>query len=410
LSDLSRKFYPWTHTPIRLTPMSRVLHIAPTPFFAHRGCHVRILEEIRAQQRLGHEIMVLTYHAGEDVPEVHVRRIARFPWFSKLEAGPSMHMTYMDVVLLQKTVRWVKKFRPDIIHGHLHEGGFIGGIAKHFRGVPVVFDAQGSLTGEMKGYGFLDPQSQFYTIMRYLEHRIDNSSQHVIASSGALRDEMVRDFGVDQSRISVVRDGVNCELFCPRHKDRELMDELGIPKDAPVLIYLGGLSSNKGVDLLIEAVARVIEDLPDARFLLMGYPNVEHYRQFARKRGILKNVRFTGQVGYFKAVRYLSIGDVAVAPKLLRTGEANGKIFTYMGCGLPVVCFDFPTNREILGGLGTYATPGDIQGLANGMADLLRDPDKRIMLGRASARRARNHFSWDRVAGDIQKVYDRLLS
>ena len=58
----------------------RILMIAPTPFFAHRGCHVRILEETRALQALGHHVTIYTYHAGENVPGLEIHRPLLHPF------------------------------------------------------------------------------------------------------------------------------------------------------------------------------------------------------------------------------------------------------------------------------------------------------------------------------------------
>ena len=63
-------------------------------------------------------------------------------------------------------------------------------------------------------------------------------------------------------------------------------------------------------------------------------------------------IHFTGKVDYAHAPLMLSAADIAVTPKLSPT-EANGKIFNYMACGLPVVAFDTPVNREVLGDTGS---------------------------------------------------------
>ena len=70
----------------------RILIIAPTPFFADRGCHVRILEEARALMALGRQVTICTYHNGRDINGIDARRIVKIPWYSKLSAGPSFHM------------------------------------------------------------------------------------------------------------------------------------------------------------------------------------------------------------------------------------------------------------------------------------------------------------------------------
>ena len=96
----------------------RVLMIAPTPYFADRGCHVRIYEEARALTERGHEVCIATYHLGRDIPGVRVIRIPAIPWYNKLEAGPSWHKPYLDMLLLGTVLAEIRSFRPHLLHAH----------------------------------------------------------------------------------------------------------------------------------------------------------------------------------------------------------------------------------------------------------------------------------------------------
>src|SRR3989344_5882793 len=108
----------------------RILMIVPTPFFADRGCHMRIFEEARALKKQGHEITICTYHNGRDIGGLDIRRIINIPWYKKLEAGPSYHMFYLDFLLLIKTLKIALSDKYDIIYAHLHEGALIGWVVK----------------------------------------------------------------------------------------------------------------------------------------------------------------------------------------------------------------------------------------------------------------------------------------
>ena len=121
--------------------------IAPTPYFADRGCHVRIYEEARALRARGHEVRIVTYHLGRDLGGIPTERIPAVPWYRKLSAGPSWHKPYLDILLLLKTWQVARRFRPQILHAHLHEGAFIAALLKPVLRLPLVFDCQGSLTG-----------------------------------------------------------------------------------------------------------------------------------------------------------------------------------------------------------------------------------------------------------------------
>jgi hypothetical protein len=94
--------------------------IAPTSFFADYGCHVRILEEVRALQRRGHRVRLCTYHNGEDIPGIDIRRTVDIPWRKRPVVGSSRHKMYLDVGLFFEVLRQAVAFRPDIIHAHLH--------------------------------------------------------------------------------------------------------------------------------------------------------------------------------------------------------------------------------------------------------------------------------------------------
>jgi glycosyltransferase involved in cell wall biosynthesis len=124
----------------------RILMIAPTSFFADYGCHVRILEEARALQRLGHRVTIVTYRNGRNLPDLDIRRTLPIPWRQHYEVGSSRHKLAFDALLGVKTLQILLAERFDVIHAHLHEGALIGLVLGRMFGLPVVFDFQGSLT------------------------------------------------------------------------------------------------------------------------------------------------------------------------------------------------------------------------------------------------------------------------
>lgn len=385
----------------------KILMLAPTPYFADRGCHVRIYEEARALTAVGHEVCIVTYHLGKDMPGVRVVRIPTIPWYNKLGAGPSWHKPYLDILLLLKAYATARSFRPDIIHAHLHEGAMIGFFLKRVLRVPLLFDYQGSLSGESLNHGFLKDRSLLYRIFTGIERAIDCCADAIITSSGEGQCELVRDFGVTPEKVSTLIDGVDTEVFrpCSRLKARQ---KLGIPEDARVVVYLGLFSSYQGIDLLFESIASVRARVTGVRFLLMGFPDQE-YRIKASRMGIDDVISFTGRVPYDSAPLYLCAGDVAVSPKLART-EANGKLFNYMACGLPTVAFDSSINREILGEVGIYAEYGSASSLADCIVGALEDNGTAADLGLQSRQRAVQVHSWGARILRLVELYQRLLA
>jgi len=179
-------------TPDSLTQAGlRILMIAPTPYFSDRGCHVRIYEEARALIARGHQVRIVSYHLGRDLEPVPVERSVAVPWYDKREAGPSWHKLYLDMLLLITALSAALRFRPQLIHGHLHEGALVGWLVAKLLKIPLVFDYQGSLTGESLNHRFFKAGSWLHRLFIAIERSINRLADRVITSSTPGRDELL---------------------------------------------------------------------------------------------------------------------------------------------------------------------------------------------------------------------------
>ena len=397
-----------------LTETYRILMIAPTSFFSDYGGHVRILEEARVLQKLGHQVTIITYYLGRDLPGLEIVRTRPTPWRADYEVGSSLHKLAFDIFLAWTGLKVVLRRRFDIVHAHTHEGAFIGYFLSRIQRVPLLLDFQGSMTSEMVDHRFLNPEGPWYRWARLLELRIDQFADVIVTSSqlGALLLE--RDFNCSARRVHPLPDCVDLDFLQPDVLDPEEVvvrrAALGIPPDRPVVAYLGLLTDYQGAPLLVQAAQILKQREVNAHFLIMGFPNVPHYQQMAADLGVADRVTFTGKVPYEEIPIYLALGDVAVAPKLSAT-EGCGKILNYMAMALPTVVFDTPVSREYLGGLGVYAgQTGDPVALADAITGLLNDPQRRIELGRRLRERVARHFSWDRAGRHLLAIYRTVLT
>jgi glycosyltransferase involved in cell wall biosynthesis len=385
--------------------------IAPTSFFADYGCHVRILEEALVLQKLGHSVTVCTYHNGRSLDGLAIERTPPIPWRRDYEVGSSLHKIAFDGLLSFKSLAVAWREKPDVIHGHLHEGAFIGYPISFLRRVPLVFDFQGSLTSEMVDHRFLRPDGPFYSPLRWLEQVINGLPQAIITSSYHAADLCRHEFGCPPQRVYTVPDCVNAELFRPGllgEAEKEILKaRLGVPPGRKVVVYLGLLAEYQGTGLLLQAAARLVASRPGVHFLIMGWPSEEHYRLMAQQLGVADYTTFTGKIPYEEAPRYLALGDIAVAPKMSAT-EASGKLLNYMAMALPTAAFATHVSREVLGEYGVYAQVGDPVSLAEAMESLLADEDRAAELGRRLRERAVREYSWERAGEQILDIYDRV--
>jgi glycosyltransferase involved in cell wall biosynthesis len=392
-----------------------VLMIAPTSFFLDYGCHVRIAEEAWILEKLGNQVTIVTYYKGGDLDGVAIERTRPIPWRHDYEVGCSRHKLAFDVLLSIKALEVALRQKPDIIHAHLHEGALIGYVLGKLLGkrqrAPLVFDFQGSMTGEMIDHHFLNPDGALYGPLRWLEGVIDHLPQAIITSSRHAADLLRNEFHCHSANIHIVPDCVNTDTFRPDALTEEerlsLKARLSIPPERKVVAYLGLLAEYQGTPLLVQAAAQLVQARPDVHFLIMGFPGEAGYRAYAHSLGLADHVTFTGKIPYQLAPRYLALGDVAVSTKISAT-EGSGKLLNYMALALPSVAFDTPVSREYLADWGVYAEPGNPAALAEALGSILADEERAATLGAGLRQRAIEKYSWEQAGRQIMGIYDSL--
>jgi glycosyltransferase involved in cell wall biosynthesis len=390
----------------------RILVVAPTPFFSDRGTHIRILEEALALEKMGHEITIATYHIGKDIhreinTNIDVRRILRLLfWYKKTEAGPDWQKIILDLMLIRKTFYLARIKKPDIIHGHLHEGVLIGWIVQKllfWRKIRLVADFHGSLTKEMISHGYL--KRGLNLIFKIIEKFINKRGDFAITSSW----EMTREVEKNRSdgKVETVLDGINLDSFDLKKTREEIKRDWEMLKDKFVVGYTGGLVNNKGINYFLESIPQVLEKNKDVFFMIGGFP-AEHVEKFIKKNKIdSKYIRLISPLDYFKLSKFLACCDVVVDPKDSTVGQASGKMLGYMAAGLPVVCFDKINNREYLGDGGYFCKNVNSEDIAQGVFYFLDNSNERIARGNFNRKNVEK-FSWKNSAEKINLIYNKI--
>lgn len=391
----------------------KILVVAPTPFFSDRGTHIRILEEALALEKRGAAVTIATYHIGADLPKylhtkIDVRRIRRLLfWYKKLEAGPDWQKILLDVMLIRKTFYLARTGKPDIIHGHLHEGALIGWIvqkALFWRKIGLVADFHGSLTKEMVSHSYLRATG-LEKFFQTIEHWIDSLGDRAVASSW----DNAKEISAIRKGIpaSLLLDGTRLAMFDGLPDTAAIKKIYHIPEEKVIITYTGALIPNKGIKVLLDAIPLVCERYPQAHFIVAGFP-VDQISEYTEREIFKTRVTIISPLPYFDLPKILKMSDIGVDPKEGDTRQASGKMLQYMGAGLPIVCFDTGNNREYLAQGGTYARESTPAGLAEAIGLLVDAPEARMRSGALNRQRA-EQFSWEQSAEQLEKMYRDIL-
>jgi glycosyltransferase involved in cell wall biosynthesis len=233
----------------------------------------------------------------------------------------------------------------------------------------------------------------------------------VIAVSDEVRRSVVRWLGVPRERIDVVPNGVDVDAFARDAGARaSLRHRLGIAPHARLLLFLSSVTRDKGLDVLLRALPRVLATQPDARLVVAGGgDHLDEARALTARLGLAGVVTFAGQVPHDETVAYFSACDAFVLPTLRQEGMPFA-ILEAMAARAPVVASRIGGVPSAVndGETGLLVRPGDVNDLARAVLRVLDEPALAARLAQRARERATEAFSVDvmvrRTAGVLERA------
>ncbi|MEN4475955.1 glycosyltransferase [Mycolicibacterium cosmeticum] len=369
------------------------------------GQNVHVAALSAAMARRGHEVAVYTRRDDAGIDEC-VRTPDGYT-VVHVPAGPAEPipkdemLPYMGQFARFLYQRWSSN-RPDIAHAHFWMSGVATQLAAQPLNIPAVqtFHALGVVKRRHQGGQDTSPLERLK-----LEALVARNATWVAATCTDEVFELIR-LGRSRARTSVVPCGVDIDRFTP---------------DGPVaqrgemrrIISVGRFVPRKGFDVVLRALPAI----PDTEFVIVGGPDADHLNDDAEARRLMA---LAEDLGVADRVRLCGAVARADMPAMLRSADVVACTPWYepfgivpleaMACGVPVVAaavggmLDTVVD-DVTGRLVPPKRPDVFAEVVNG---LLRNDFARRGLGAAGRDRARARYSWDRVAADTLRLYDRL--
>lgn len=220
----------------------------------------------------------------------------------------------------------------------------------------------------------------------------------LLAVSQGLIDDIAA-LGIPRDKITLHRTGLDTDLFRPYDR-RMCRDQLGLPRDKPVLATVGALIPRKGQQFVIEAIAR----LPEAILLIAGKGEDEPaLRTLAKQLGVAERVRFLGPVPHGELPILLNAADVFVLPSSSE-GLANAWVEA-LACGTPIVATAIPGAQELITAPDWgRLVPRDSAAIAAAVTELLASPPSPERVQQAVT-----GMSWQTNAAALVEHWRRLV-
>jgi glycosyltransferase involved in cell wall biosynthesis len=229
--------------------------------------------------------------------------------------------------------------------------------------------------------------------------------QHIVIPSESMKEILIRDYGL-QGPYTVIPTGIDLEPY--QSADGKKLRVSKNWQDDKVMISTGRLAPEKNWDTLLRAAAKVYQEHPDLRVVIIGYgPDEETLQNLAAELGISERVTFTGKLPFSEVTAYLKAADLFGFASVT---ETQGLVtMEAMAAGLPVVAVDASGTRDIVDdGEQGFLVENDAGALAASIKQLIGSPEKMRRFSMGALEKA-NAFDVKNLVKDLVNVYEQAI-
>jgi D-inositol-3-phosphate glycosyltransferase len=388
------------------------------------GMNVYVRDLSRELGRRGHRVDVYTRSQDPTIPRISTKlgaggRVIHVP------AGPERpydkHRVYdhlPEFVEGALTEGAKDDIAYDVIHSHYWLSGEAARRLREAWEAPIVHMAH--TLGKMKNLVAEKRPRERETNRRVaVETEIADFADALVASTPAEENQLVELYGAKREKIHVISPGVDVDRFHPIPA-AHAKEHIGICPGRPIILFVGRIEPLKGIDNLLQAIARVVERRPELREGLCvpiiggeadrGHEDEEMVRlQGLREElGIESVVTFIGSRNQDTLQYYYSAAEMVVMPS---DYESFGMVaLEAMACGTPVIASDVGGLAFLVkdGRTGYRVPAGDIEALAERIMHLLTNELSRRRIGQRAACWAES-YAWSTIADRIEEVYAEVI-
>jgi glycosyltransferase involved in cell wall biosynthesis len=373
------------------------------------GTHVHQLAVNLA--RMGVNIHVVTKDAP-DAPDfevaegVQVHRVPLYPPEIPQDEWVPWTLQF-NVTLLERAIPIINERigKVHALHAHDWLVAYAAIALKHAYRIPLVATIHATEYGRHQGY---IPEGMS-RIIHQIEWWLTYESVRTITCSNYMRDEVKRIFELPEDKIAVIPNGIEYEQF-HSDADTERIRRQFVEPDSRMIFFVGRLVYEKGVQTVIEAMPRVLQEFPDLRFLVAGTgPHFRALQVMIDELGLGEKIKLLGFVDAEKLAMFYKCADITVVPSIY---EPFGMVvLEAMVAGCPVIVADTGGLKEIVvhEETGLCFKPGNPESLAGAMIRVLRDEGLAQRLTSDAQKFIGEKYNWGRIARHTMDVYQRSI-
>ena len=339
------------------------------------------------QARVGHRVVALTSREGS-YPKHEIRdgyEIFRFQALGWPLDNP-ITLGILEQLLGNRDCDIVNA------HSHLMFTTNLAALKRKLSDVPLVITNHGFRVER----GSVENRAQDL-YLRSVGRWVLTAADYVISFTHSERNKVIS-AGVSPAKALVIPNGVDTGLFRPEPCEP-------IPGS---VVWTGRFVAEKGLPYLLKAARLVVDEIPESKFIIVGYggelPRLLDLRQQLR---LEDHVAFPGPMSQQEIVTLLNRCTVLALPSLSEGFPSS--VLEAMACAKPVVVTSGIGLEEIVENAGIYTQPANPHALADAIKKILRDPGLAIELGKRGRRRVIDHYDWRKIVSSVNELFERAI-
>lgn len=302
---------------------------------------------------------------------------------------------------------WEQYGSFDLVHAHDWLVGFAAEAFKRLHKTPLVVTMHATERGRARGLVTNDMGRAIDGAEWWLTYE----AWRVITTSHFMAHELQTFFQLPADKISVIPNGIDCARFDAFNaSDLQAFRSLWAQADEPIIYYVGRIQYEKGVQFLVEAAPRVLEQEPRAKFILAGTGELlDSLRQRVMQLGLAQRVILPGFVSDETRDRLYKVANVAVFPSLY---EPFGIVaLEAMAACCPVIVSNVGGLSEVVidGLTGRTFPAGNIEALADTILNTLRQTYAAQERAERAFAVVCRMYTWQHVAEETRNLYARVI-
>ena len=383
------------------------------------GMNIYVVESAERMAAMGVSVDIFTRRHSPDLPDV-------------VELSPGVRVRHLNIGANSATKEELPALIPnisdafskvlenekyDVLHSHYWISGKVAMPAAKKFGIPLAHTMH--TMARVKNMNLAEGERPEPMIRVQGETQVVAAANALIANTDAEAASLVSLYEACPDNVSVVSPGVDLYTFTAGSGRKAAREAVGLPQDAHILAFVGRIQPHKGPEVLIRAVAEMLNHSPHLRPKLItiimggasgsGLGEVERLKDLASWLNISDVVRFENPVPRAQIPQWYRAADLVCVPSY---SESFGLVaLEAQACGTPVVA-------TAVGGLRTAVADGISGVLVDGhdprawssvLARLIQEPQRRVLLSMGAIEHA-SHFGWDATARGTLDIYDRIIA